>query len=1288
MSIEVTGPRAYDQQYRITVLATLQALTTSGPNRVLVEEQGGEDAVVEMESGGISSRLEIQVKTATGDFDLAAMAGVLAHFPPHLDEGCLLQRLVHDSNSQLLLVAAARMTDAARGFLSTARPIPKRHSQPPLTRAGVENLAAEFRRVYSASGTALEARRSAKCEQLAQQLLMDSNTADALMRAIVWEQVNDQHVRREISELLMLHPFRVPLATAGAAIAELTDAIRAARDSRGDALIAIREILRVRAAERLGRSAIYIARPEHSTLVGLLERTALLALTGHSKSGKTAFAREYLDELQGRGWRCEEFGDADTARRFLMGADVQNRACLVDDPFETANPEDLAHRVDRVRELTTFVGPARRAIVTSRWNTLRRIDSIAQPGQAGVAGLLWHDMTVRDLGFALRVWSAVADAASFDPGTKLHLDRSLSAMSPDDLLQPGQLAYLARRSPGEIAGRSEVQLVAIARYNAADIAGALNFRSRDEKFVIAALGLCAGRAGIRDQDLAYILSTATDRPGRFDESVRAPASDEDARFPKYVAVHALSSQHEALLSEMEDRGFLHFSGNLYRFAHPDYALAFWLVARQQSQGEIERLLDLGVSCLDPRVASAALEALCRAWDDTTGAHATTLRDRVVALFKQTIFPLVQEQALRLLLARIERFSADEFVTLMYHVALSRRIDPYLLWFEEVPWLDRDPNSGGFLRRARAHREATDDEIRIVCAELSDPSKASAVSPRRADAVNTYFLRRRDQAPDLPAISRISLFEFSFLRIDAAQLLFRGEVAVDPDAIRLLRDPDPRVAAASVQACLENWHKHVRRGQTAAIISPVREALSQVAVSVLVTTFLFDIGDHHSDYGHVWWSEFTEAEKNSLWDFWAECMSVVLPVLAPHALYFKDGDLWETLRVGSQRISRPKLCPLFEAWIDWIEIRGRVESLSDYSMGVADLIYASPSLNEGDREQLLRRCLNFTRSDPLFETLKSMVDRWPERPASERQLVVDLFNGARRDRHWLIAGLLVRDCPVELLHAFGIDQEFYRQPDLVSSLPLPIVRACMAILCRRSPGNTTMTTSENPQLWDRMWRTVLFDRDHPDHDRALYDLSFRIGIPLSSPPWLKSRSGYLRDFRRLCGKNGSAGRLRIFTAVLTMVVHSADAELSECWKLLFEAASDPSERRRYAKIMADHAEALDVKCRPLGRIGAAWAKLLELHLIPDALALNWAGESLKLDAQPSVGLAMLEALYRTNPPRLLLTHDRTLAALGRAGMQGSDFARAVEEARSLTFKKSSASYDILPEPERYATGWVY
>lgn len=113
MSIAITGSARYKYQDKVILEQILrfwhQGVTCK------YEPKNGEDATLSVQIDGRLKEIVVQVKGAearTATLTPMQLLEYLAHFPERSDKSCLLERLLEDSNRQVLIICAQRATDA------------------------------------------------------------------------------------------------------------------------------------------------------------------------------------------------------------------------------------------------------------------------------------------------------------------------------------------------------------------------------------------------------------------------------------------------------------------------------------------------------------------------------------------------------------------------------------------------------------------------------------------------------------------------------------------------------------------------------------------------------------------------------------------------------------------------------------------------------------------------------------------------------------------------------------------------------------------------------------------------------------------------------------------------------------------------------------------------------------------------------------------------------------------------------------------------------------------------
>ena len=115
MSIAVTAPQKFDFQDVVCVDMMLRFACADNAC-FFVEPMNGEDGELQFSAGSSPSRMEIQVKGASGAVTLATVASCLAHTPARTADNTLLERLVADPTRLAVLVMSGRCDDAASVF--------------------------------------------------------------------------------------------------------------------------------------------------------------------------------------------------------------------------------------------------------------------------------------------------------------------------------------------------------------------------------------------------------------------------------------------------------------------------------------------------------------------------------------------------------------------------------------------------------------------------------------------------------------------------------------------------------------------------------------------------------------------------------------------------------------------------------------------------------------------------------------------------------------------------------------------------------------------------------------------------------------------------------------------------------------------------------------------------------------------------------------------------------------------------------------------------------------------
>jgi len=229
MSVEITGPKGYEWQYRITLLI---ALLNPDCDSLVIESIAGEDAQLRYSDDTETHLVEIQAKSSKADIKLAVLCHWICHFPNNDTSDSLLSKLA-GGRIRILFVAGGRCADWTRPYVR------EMGNLTPHASISNEICDAVLRTLteYTTAATKdkpLTKLRKESLRSVAEKF--DNNRAllkQALCRILIWESTSLNTMNRELIALLTKN-HRVPQLQCMPLVLHLENAIRAARDHRAD----------------------------------------------------------------------------------------------------------------------------------------------------------------------------------------------------------------------------------------------------------------------------------------------------------------------------------------------------------------------------------------------------------------------------------------------------------------------------------------------------------------------------------------------------------------------------------------------------------------------------------------------------------------------------------------------------------------------------------------------------------------------------------------------------------------------------------------------------------------------------------------------------------------------------------------------------------------------------------------------------------------------------------------------------------------------------------------------
>ncbi|WP_408891523.1 hypothetical protein ACJ2CR_18870 [Myxococcus faecalis] len=1242
MSIPITSTPAYTYQYEADVWFFL--LHAEEPALALVNEpRGGEDAEATFPTK--SWRVEIQSKSQRGDLDLPLLLEWLWKFPDREASNSLLERLLSNPQSSALFVAGGRCTDSIRRLVSDGtNTVGERDSGLERTDAN-EFLGKVVDVTGLPAGTELEKKRLAHRSALR----LNINDVFRLTRRIhIFEEVTRERIQAECRQLLVL--YRVPASQSDHVFRQMVDYVRDKVPDRDDVAPGLRKILFESARSRVfNDDAEHIERPEERALLDRLRDKRVLLLTGPSRCGKTFLAKWLAQAQQNQGFEVRR-GEPQEAIRFLLLAGEYDRLFIIEGAFEQAAKSGTVHQTwEAVEQVIRELPEHCLLIVTASKESLRDlldVDGIPTP----MEGFPWVDLTVRDPALAVRIWQKHAELAGLSEVERARYSEHLRALAPDFLVQPGQLRHLARNFP---TGETRLEdLDSIARVNA--IALATEVRSMQAMArLVRALGISTtAMRPIHLDDLAFLMTDREDRPGLDKSNVGGLVSGESAPpFPVYSPPPRLPEQYSDLLDDLERRGWIRRDGDLLLFAHPDYEEAARILLAALPQGQrrdLWSMLERATAGLGVNAAPAAARGLARLFEKYTSEDDRQRLLRIGLDALHSIFPAVSDEALLFLLVHHSRLDKSDQTMVWSWLANGGRSDALVSFHGGQAWF---PPQSSWDELFRDQLHAGDARSPT---ELNTPEKVwRALQGSTTLAVVEHALR----------------FPEVFIRAKAAKRYMSLASQESEKAWRAILGDHPLVLAAAFKGAIRSWPSYspelrqfFLEGLTRATSVPTGAA----ALSGKMWGF-----DSECEWGSA-------EELGERWRLWGELLPTFLDAAPPLRWTLREDTLYGLFHSARSYLSQDSQRAICWAWLRWVK-RGLRDTLPEGdTLAVADFLLKVVPTDSTERASLLSELLQHEDTGFTVVNVRAFIAHWDNLLPVERDAVLALVTGARRDRQWIRAVALTSPfVPPSLVEAIcgradGLDLTPAELEKVVS--PELFVR-CLEV----SFG------SRHPLWWLGMqgsihsaWRAAAVHvRSLPMH--AAFESAWRAAYSVGD----EGPEAHLHQWQSLCAGTKPEDLEPLFEVLMRLTVTS-NTDVHEHWSALWRRGS-PEQQVIWSGRLAEKVEEL---CR-----SRSLPELFEDDLI-FSMVLAWVYPDSSffvamVETQKSAeDFIKLVTEFYSSPettPRLIWTHDLVLNRLKKVGSE-KDLEKQVSSARAAAFNRKGML--LRAEPEIGGEEWTY
>jgi len=1274
MSIEIDGPKKYKFQDRVCLLLALQH--AQSPHAQLeIEPRGGEDAQLIFDDGLSRNVVEIQVKGAKAKVTIDELADWLAHFPAHEAVKPLIARLVNSPRQHVLMIASGRCDDATSTYVADLGdpivPWPAtRIKKPDLV--NIRKGFASYEAPLKVDSPLKRQRRKAIGTLFSQ--LKDPALRQAVRRVRVIERLDESTVQQMCESLLQSAHGVVPDLIARTLTA-LETIIFDAKGTGINVLPAIRAQIRAaRADERLAPTG-YIARGDEEDLKFKLTVQRVLLLAGRPRIGKTMTARQLAGDFEQMGFIVKTAESVQSAQRFLMDPVNEYRLAVVDDAFGGAHATDDAVReLSLLEQLVGSIGSNRRLIVVQAQDRLLAVTRKRSVDELETRGVKWIELGNLDCVFLSNVWMQACTTYAVPKWLSERVQSALSTSALD--LEPGCLLYLATNHHKLSADASLPEIVRLAREDAQTLGRALKAEGLAPLVTALAISTTPDLP-VSPLELAFAMGFGgPDRPGKSTVigksfSLGAITTQSKRSEPQYEPSPELPCDTDILIEKLESRRILEIrAGEFYAFTHPFYrAGSESLIDAATARAEKSALDTLGrtLLSLSPESSDAAARNLSWLYDrlDSPNGRAAVIEIAIEGL--SSIFPRTRDDCFGFLVKRLTQLPSDKQNQISRWVSAVTIVNLYdVEWFNGQPRIPCGGMGGLTIEVEFFAKERPWEEIKDVVRALNN-AEAIIISPEQAAAALTYLSHHPKKMTPSSA-GRLLSYDVALIRAPTASAWLSVPRSDDDDLLdRIFGEEHPAVATEVLKSVLDVWgdceperRRKLQNGLVAMADSPI------AALTFIERLVLFN--------------RIEETGESPPWELFSELMNQVMKAL-PTGAVFREARLYNVLSEGLGHIPNEALMRIADSWIDLLHNSVRKRRLSDYMLGVTDILikgtYSEPSTRSGR----VRKLLELPGTSARIRIVADLVPRWDLLTLEEQHALLRHLEAPAEDLDWLRATAITRESvPPEILElTFSGDGLVALSPQqLILNTPTALLNAAVHVYTGWHPEIQRIGVYGGP---DEIWLPVVAhfaqQANHP-----LFEICWETMLSL----------GDSVDLSEAIKALGADHAPRLFDIMLARNMQTTGDYLPKAWQSLFEVAADEQLTAQWIGLMAKAAPwVLDKLAEAYEWIPSAFIEQFMEHMEPDITfmkllqVLDEAADADDAARSYASNLAeILRVLFEAQPPRHWSTCGYIERRVRELHIGSGELLTEIEAVRrKLLNEREPRSYPTYPPLK----GWV-
>lgn len=1080
MSVTTDGVKGYEYQYKITVLIAL--VTHADKINLFVEKEGSEDALLIVEKSGVTSNIEIQVKREKNLINIPKIVNWLTHFQERKSDNNLLQKLIDSKQNIALFVTPSRCSDAVLNLKTDYLSFEK-HNSLSLSKTFLNEFKDALKSKKFGS-TDLMNDREKFCKNQAKIFKTVADLNKVLEQCLIFEEFTDEKVDRYVNSLLN-ETFSIAQSRTDIVYLQLLEIVKHGRDTGEEVSTNIFNQIQ---SNKIGLPIIdsyYKTRSEEPHLIEILNKEGVLLLTGISQCGKTELAKAIATHFVNKGYDYQIHDDISELKRFLNSNIADNKIAILEDPFGHIKIEE--NYFDTLHRFKDLIGNKEKhhfLIVSSREELLSEIFDSTEISDYKIKQYNWQELTIKNNKDIKSFWKLIAKDKSLPEELVSVVSKGILATTSKNLLQIGQLMYLANEELEQLTNKNFNELEHIARRNSIEIAKYLKQKNENASKILSIISLCTTPIHYLDfKDLAYITSDISSLPSiRNNHGFTTHLGKNNTpEFPQYPENLQLTDEVIEGIDYLEERGLVAINEDTILITHPNYYEAgrylFFTNSSKTQHSKLEYFKKC-IGCLNPLTSFLS----SKNYNFIHNKIKSELKHEIINIAfisLDSIFPSVEDSSLIFLTNFIEELEHKQYQKLIDNIQNGGTSTSHIYWNNSVPFISSEGNLSNYFDNLFNNDESTFNRV--------EDQISRGIKPNIYDVWKYLEGLNNKRQVSRKGIRLLLQFDEAFIRQKIVYKIFTHPDIIDNEIIfDLFDDEHPSVVFSAIRASLLNWFNLADENKEL-ILKLTLDSFAKKHIAIrafsLISTFSIDYSTES-----VFRLDFDETQKKEMWQVWGKLFPACVNNV-PLGVHINPNRFGSTMDDAMKHLDVETGLQVLESWYKRIDYQIRNDNMLDeFEMAIADNLLMLTTTDFKARKNLFFKLVTYNDTSFLLSNLKWIVEYWDDLNDSEKEAIITLVNSDRIDVRWIKAVLLNSySPPEEILNEIFGDKNFFKKDteQILETFPENLLRDCLNVYCGfPQPLWWLAVHHKNDKFWLRIIKYILLNEDHVGFDICL------------------------------------------------------------------------------------------------------------------------------------------------------------------------------------------------------------